>query len=385
MNGSYRLTATNTHEDPMHQPAEKAESPASGITPRRKKILLWSAVAVGFCVLGGLLCTLAYRDDLLKHYAGKNDVSMTRLMLTLGADPETKTKNGSTPLILAASKGHEDVVCLLLEEGADIEAKNKYGNTPLILAASRNREDVVRLLLEKGAQVCTKNNQGLTAYDRANTASLKDLLEKTALRKIIAEQLHTNTPDALLLESAKEGKDKIAEILIDERGANSETKDKVGNTPLILAAYWGHEAVVRLLLEKGVNIEVKNKRHNTPLILAAWEGHEAAVRLLLEKGANIEATQNETGYTPLIWAADQGHEAIVRLLLDKGADIEAKDKFGYTPLMRAAKNGHEAVVRLLLAEGADVEAKDNFGDTVYEDRLLRDSIKQILRSYRWKE
>lgn len=251
MNGSYRLTATNTYEVPMHQPAEKAESPASGITPRRKKILLWSAVAVGFCVLGGLLCTLAYRDDLLKHYAGKNDVSMTRLMLTLGADPETKTKNGSTPLILAASKGHE--------------------------------------------------------------------------------------------------------------------------------------AVVRLLLEKGVNIEAKNKRHNTPLILAAWEGHEAAVRLLLEKGANIEATQNETGFTPLICAAAQGHEAVVRLLLDKGADIEAKTNFGYTPLIWAAQNGHEAVVRLLLAKGADVEAKDNFGDTVYEHRLLRDSIKQLLRSYRWKE
>ncbi|MGN0821159.1 MAG: ankyrin repeat domain-containing protein [Akkermansia sp.] len=385
VNGSYRLTATNTHESPMHQPAEKAESPASGIAPRRKKILLWSAVAVGFCVLVGLLCTLVYRDDLLMHYAGKNDVSMTRLMLTLGAASETKTKNGSTPLILAASKGHEDVVRLLLEEGADIEAKNKYGNTPLILAASRDREDVVRLLLERGAQVCTKNNQGLTAYDRANTASLKDLLEKTALRKIIAEQLHTNTPDALLLESAKEGKDKIAEILIDERGANPETKDKMGNTPLILAAYEGHEAVVRLLLEKGANIEAKNKLHNTPLILAAWEGHEAAVRLLLEKGANIEATQNETGNTPLIWAAAKGRESVVQLLLDEGADIEAKDNYGSTPLIRAAGNGHEAVVRLLLAEGADVEAEDNTGHTAYEGIGVRDSIKQLLHSYRRKK
>jgi ankyrin repeat protein len=47
----------------------------------------------------------------------------------------------------------------------------------------------------------------------------------------------------------------------------------------------GHEAVVKLLLEKGAELETKDKSGQTPLSLAAENGREAVVKLLLEKGA----------------------------------------------------------------------------------------------------
>ncbi|KAH6960053.1 hypothetical protein BKA56DRAFT_647910 [Ilyonectria sp. MPI-CAGE-AT-0026] len=113
-------------------------------------------------------------------------------------------------------------------------------------------------------------------------------------------------------------------------------------TDLMVASYYGHRAVVKLLLEKGAEIEAKDSEHGrTPLWWAAESGHEATVKLLLEKGADVEAKDADS-QTPLWWAAHKGHEAIVKLLLEKGADVESKDEHGHTPLSWAAENGHEA-------------------------------------------
>jgi hypothetical protein len=54
------------------------------------------------------------------------------------------------------------------------------------------------------------------------------------------------------------------------------------------AAENGHEANVRLLLETGADIESRDGKGNTPLSWAARKGHEATVQLLLKNGADIE-------------------------------------------------------------------------------------------------
>ena len=43
--------------------------------------------------------------------------------------------------------------------------------------------------------------------------------------------------------------------------------------------------MVKLLLEKGAELETKDNDGRTPLSWAAEKGHEAVVKLLLEKGA----------------------------------------------------------------------------------------------------
>jgi len=132
---------------------------------------------------------------------------------------------------------------------------------------------------------------------------------------------------------------------------------------LMVASYFGHKVVVKLLLEKGAEVEAKCDDGWTPLSLAADNGHEAVAKLLLEKGAEVEA-KGDDGWTPLSSAVYNGHEAVVKLLLEKGAELEAKDSsYGRTPLSWAAERGHEAVVKLLLEKGAEVEAKSDDGRT----------------------
>ncbi|RKK27976.1 hypothetical protein BFJ66_g16403, partial [Fusarium oxysporum f. sp. cepae] len=154
----------------------------------------------------------------------------------------------------------------------------------------------------------------------------------------------------------------IVKLLL-EKGAEIEAKDsEYGRTPLSWAAGNGHKATVKLLLENGAGVESKDEFGQTLLSWAAENGHEAVVKLLLENGAGVESKDGD-GRTPLSWAARNGHKATVKLLLENGAGVESKDEFGQTPLSRAAENGHEAVVKLLLENGAGVESKDEVGRT----------------------
>ncbi|KAL7966317.1 ankyrin repeat-containing domain protein [Trichoderma sp. SZMC 28014] len=138
--------------------------------------------------------------------------------------------------------------------------------------------------------------------------------------------------------------EEVAELLL-ARGADTTAKDTKGWTPLLLAAYNGHEAIARLIIESGADTEARNNERFTPLLHAASNGRE------LENGANTEAKNNESS-TPLLCAASGKSEAIVKLLLEHRADIEAKDKHGRTPLQIADFEERKNIIELFVKSSA---------------------------------
>jgi ankyrin repeat protein len=144
------------------------------------------------------------------------------------------------------------------------------------------------------------------------------------------------------------------------KGIEIETKDKNGNTPLIIAAMYGHVEICKLLLDHGAKIESKDDNGFTPLLSACQNGHLSVISLLIARGADVEARTND-GITPLMNAAYYGHVEICKLLLDHGAKIESKGNLGHTPLHIACQQGHLSVFSLLIDRGADVEARTNLG------------------------
>ena len=55
----------------------------------------------------------------------------------------------------------------------------------------------------------------------------------------------------------------------------------------------------------GADINKANDDDETPLFIAAYEGHEAILRALIEAGADINKAK-DTGATPLFVAAEEG-------------------------------------------------------------------------------
>jgi ankyrin repeat protein len=72
-------------------------------------------------------------------------------------------------------------------------------------------------------------------------------------------------------------------------GLPVDVRDGQGNTPLMLAAYHGHEATVRALIERGADVDLRNGRDQSPVAGALFKGEAGVVRALIEAGADLDA------------------------------------------------------------------------------------------------
>ncbi len=118
------------------------------------------------------------------------------------------------------------------------------------------------------------------------------------------------------------------------------TKAQLGLTPLRMAAWKGHLAIVKLLLEMGANPETRTSRSWTPLYAALASGHEKIGRTIFRHISNpyLCLVDSAEMLTPLHVASRFGLSNSARHFLEKGADINATDKSGRTPLRHALES-----------------------------------------------
>ena len=121
----------------------------------------------------------------------------------------------------------------------------------------------------------------------------------------------------------------------------------------IWQAVWNDDIeAVRDRLTAGDDINERDRIGCTPLIIAARSGQKRMVDFLISvEGLNIDE-QDNLGYTALASAARNGHTEIVTTLIAAGADFNIRDHNGKSPLMLAAYNGYTETAKVLKAAGA---------------------------------
>jgi len=151
-----------------------------------------------------------------------------------------------------------------------------------------------------------------------------------------------------------------------DRSLAEAVKARVAALDVFEATTFGDLDRLAVLLEADPGLTDRRSGDGfTALHLAAFFGQDDAVRLLLARGADPDA--RGTGWmtgTPLNSATSARHAAAMELLLEAGADPDAVQRGGWTPLHSAAHNGDARAVELLLAHGADPTATDDEGRSV---------------------
>ncbi|KAJ7362830.1 hypothetical protein DFH08DRAFT_841545 [Mycena albidolilacea] len=127
------------------------------------------------------------------------------------------------------------------------------------------------------------------------------------------------------------------------------------SSALWIASYYGHLAIVQLLLENGVDMNTPTEQYGPPLTAASEAGHHTIVRWLLQNGADTNARGGEYGCA-LHTALANKQEKIAYLLIEHGADVNLQTWHG-AALTTASWYGMENIVVLLVERGADINVK----------------------------
>ncbi|OGT38463.1 MAG: hypothetical protein A3K00_07415 [Gallionellales bacterium RIFOXYD2_FULL_52_7] len=196
---------------------------------------------------------------------------------------------------------------------------------------------------------------------------------KTELQKLDI----TCTPEGFF--EATETGNRTAVALFMEAKINTEIRDNRGWTPLMMAAFNGHEEIIGLLIQHGADVNALDSGGNSALHWAAFGGHISCAKQLVQHHAKIDA-RNNFGWTPLMQATARNHPGIVALLVDSGVNLDAAADDGYTALHKAAASGYSEIVQLLLEQGADKNVKTSDGDTP-EKLAVRNRQEAVIKLF----
>jgi ankyrin repeat protein len=189
-----------------------------------------------FVVVGVSCARAGSYEDFFIAINRNDDWSVSRL-LERGFDPNSRDSKGQTGLILALRDDSQRVAeALWKSQALDVNVQNASAETPLMMAALRGRIAWMQRLIDRGAQV---HKEGWSPIHYAAT-----------------------------------GPEAKAVALLIERGAPIEALSPGKDTPLMMAARYGAEDSVDLLLARGASASAKNDRNLDAADMARAAGRD---------------------------------------------------------------------------------------------------------------
>eukprot|EP00750_Incisomonas_marina_P032867 INCI9392.1.p1 GENE.INCI9392.1~~INCI9392.1.p1 ORF type:complete len:674 (+),score=142.10 INCI9392.1:208-2229(+) len=221
------------------------------------------------------------------------------------AQPDSR---GYTPLAVAASKGHFDIVRRLLEAKADLATTAKSGSGPLALAVKASHAPIVQHLLDSA--------------DADGGPGRKTVVDGRVIYNAI---VHAEDDVLALIEPMAEG----------------APPDCKGRTPLHLAGQERSDVGVEYMLQskwaRSV-LDARDAEGETAVLTATRRGAFSVLKLLVTAKADVNVAEPEKGRTPLHIAGLESMDPVYEYLLRHGANTNARDKNGDVPELKEKKN-----------------------------------------------
>jgi ankyrin repeat protein len=211
------------------------------------------------------LSLIDYKDKtLLMYLAQLGDDNLLKTLINQGVDVNQCNKNNSTALIFAARYGNDKCLTALIEHGAQLDTQLNDKSTALMLAIQNSHNKCAEILLKNKADTRIENDFGWTAL-------------------ILSVQYNNLVIMQMLLESD------ICDI-------NKTAND--GCTALMIAAFYGNDEALCMLINKGADLDMQSKEQWTALMYAAQDNQHNCLEMLIENCADMHK-ENHNGDTAL--------------------------------------------------------------------------------------
>jgi uncharacterized protein len=305
--------------------------------------------------------------------AWDNDLRRARDLIAKGAEVNAKDNTVQSAYLISTSEGYLELLNLTLTHGADVDSKDSFNGTGLIRAADRGHADIAGRLVQTDVKINHINNLGWPALHEAIILGDGSRRYADTVRVLVAARADLQLPSQRdqirpLEHATSKGHKEIAHVLRAALEADKPSK-RVANRRLLAAAERGDATAAALAIRAGANLETRDERGRTPLLLAATQDRLGVARLLVYLGADPDALDDQHD-TPWLVTGVTGSVDMLQVLLPAEPDVTIRNRFGGTSLIPASERGHVAYVRRAVRTGIDVNHVNDLGWTALLEAVI---------------
>ncbi|XP_073796424.1 transient receptor potential cation channel subfamily A member 1b isoform X1 [Danio rerio] len=269
---------------------------------------------------------------------------------------------GNTPVMLACSNNNCQALQILIKRGAKMCIQNKLGHYPIHTVAFAGAKEAMEMVLKIGEELGVSSTLHINYLDKSKSTPLHlavrggniEVIKLCILKGAKVEQ-HQSGKCTALHFACSQGSLEAVKIMLSSYNRTEDIvniRDGANRTPLHRATLFDHVELAEYLISKGAEIDSIDCKGLSPLLLASSCSAWKTVAYLLSIGADFKIKE-KTGrnFLHFVILQPKGLKNLPETVLQSTAVKEMlsdEDVEGCTPLHYACKLGiHDSVKNML--------------------------------------